>query len=455
MFYRDASGQARCRTCGAAITRGSVYFQREGVSERGYANWYQHHPMCALEGGLDDIAAALKQSTLAFAGRAELEAEVQERLARSRVKPLMNERELSSENAGPTAVSLAEESRMAKRPVHAVGLVVHEQWAAGRMLQSMREALGGLHLRTANNGYGFASYGDELPDLDVVELQKTVRAFVLYVSTAGSTMAPMKRALWGVRASGLPVVALWLVGDAPMPSPARDRREQEVREALDALGLDADLPPVVHAQRVDSAALRALGEGLDEAFSRGVPEPEHPADVAVRSFHWFADERRWSEASRSLDTALRRNGAKGLRPSIVKAAVRALDAEEVPMLALQILARAQDPSTTDALWAFLQAIWQPGAPPGPTVVFVCELLAELGDARYESVAWDGYVHSMGALREDIEALLAKFGGGGDLVKAIEQRIAQQSAPESIEPLRALLARVKRRAKKRSPGEGRS
>lgn len=452
MLYKDASGSARCRACGALIARGDVYFMRQDVSERGFDVWSQFHPRCVLDRSLEDVAEALRRSTISFAGRAELEAEVQERLARASARPISAESAIAREHAEPTAKTLAEESRLAKRPVHPLGLVMHEQWAAGRMLQTLRETLGGLHLRTASNGYGFSTFGDDLPDMDVIELQKIVRAFVLFVPTAGSTMTPMRRALWGMRTSGLPVVALWLVGDVPLGAEARNRREQEAREALDSMGLDADLPPVVNSLKVNRESLDALGEALDEVFARGVPEPEHPADVAVKSFEWFADERKWTEAWRALDTAVRRNTGKTIRPSLVRAALRALSAEEVPMLALQILARAQDPETADALWAFLQSIWQKGAAPGPTVVFVCELLAQLGDSRYETVAWDGYLHAMGALREDLEALLAKFGGGGDLVKAIEERIKKSSDREATEGLRALLAKVKRRARKRTSHE---
>jgi hypothetical protein len=58
---------------------------------------------------------------------------------------------------------------------------------------------------------------------------------VLNVPTAGSTMKAMRRALWWMRTSGLPVVALWLVGDAPLGAEARNRREQSEQEKIDGL----------------------------------------------------------------------------------------------------------------------------------------------------------------------------------------------------------------------------
>lgn len=420
---------------------------RQETNERGFELWYQFHPRCALERSTDDVAEALRRSTTAFDGRADLEAEVQERVARRRTAPASFE-SVGARQGAVTPSMLAAESRLASRPVEPIAIVMHEQWAAGRMQQSMREALGGLLLRSNKRNYGLAMFGDELPDMDVIELQRRVKMFVLFVPTAGSTMPPMKRALWGIRNSGVGVAALWLVGDAPLASPARDRREQEAREALDALGIDADSPPVVHAQRVDASSLEALGEALDAVFEVGVPPPKHPADIAVEAFEWFAAERKWQEAFRALETAVRRDGNGKPRPSLVRAAVRALALEEISMLPLQILARAQDPTTCDALWAFLQSIWQPGSSPGTMVVFVCELLAELGDERFEAVAWDGYRNAVGTLREDLEAMLAKFGGGGDLVLAITRRIARATDPEQREALEEMLAKVKRRAKKR-------
>lgn len=419
---------------------------RQETNERGYELWYPFHPRCALERSSDDVAEALRRSTLAFEGRAELEAEVHERIARRRAPPASFESAVARQGA-VTAAALATESMLASRPVDPIAIVMHEQWAAGRMQQSLREALGGLLLRSNKRNYGLAMFGDELPDVDVIELQRRARAFVLFVPTSGSTMPPMKRALWGIRNSGVRVAALWLVGDAPTPSPARDRREQEAREALDAVGIDADSPPVVHAQRADASALAALGEALDVVFEDGIPPPKHPADIAVETFEWFAAERKWQEAFRALETAIRRDGNAKPRPSLVRAALRALELDELSMLPLQILARAKDPATSDALWAFLQTIWQPGSSPGTMVVFVCELLAELGDTRCEAVAWDGYRNAVGTLREDLEAMLAKF-GGGDLLLAITRRIAATTDPEQREVLEEMHAKVKRRVKRR-------
>ncbi len=449
MFGKQYTVRGRCTGCGEAIPINGVYFSRYETGPAAYMTWCTYHPRCALPVALDDVAQALRTSSVFFEGRAQLEAEVHSLLERSRYVPRSFEADVARAGAEPTAEMLAKASLSADRPVESIGIVVHEQWAAGRLLESVHDAIGGLHLRTPNRGYGFVRFGDDLPDHDVNELQRAVRAFVVFVPMSGSNMPPMNRALWGIRASGIPVIALWIVGESPVSSPARDRREREAREALDSLGLPADLPPVVHATKVDRAAVVQLGEALDEAFAWGVAPIEHPADVAVRMFEWLASERRWTDAARALETAWRRNGSGPVRASLVAAAILALPASEPRMTALQILSRARAPSSIDPLYALLRSLWEPGQPPGPTVVLLCEMLADLGDSRFAEVAWDGYLHAIGALREDLETLVAR-GSGGDLLASIEQRKAtlSQDDPRRAE-LDRMLARVRRRTAQRA------
>jgi hypothetical protein len=444
MFQRDAYGGAKCGACGQVIKKGSAHFLRMQTGPTGASEWADLHVECAVRVAHEDVLNALRRTTTIFEGRAQIEAAAHEAAARARFKPRSFEGEVAREGQA-TAAQIAEQSLAATRPVDTVGLLVHEQWAAGRLLEKVREVLAGLYLRSANRGYGFVSFGDDLPDRPVKELQQTVRAFVLQVSTSGSSIAPMNRVLRGVRTSGIPIAALWLVGDAPWPSPARDRREREARELLDAIGLDADSPPVVHSTRVDRPAFERLGEALDEVFSGGVSAVEPPAETAVKSFHWFANEGRWPEALRSLDIALERSERGEFRPSLVDAAVRALGADEVSMTALSILARAKDPKTADALFAFLQAIYEPKAPPGSIVVLVCDLLRELGDPRFEPIAWEAYAHSVGVLREDLEAMLLEH-AGENLAAVVEARL--QTLP-ARDPQRATLRKLVQRVQKRA------
>lgn len=446
MFQKDAFGGTKCTGCGRDIKRGSAHFVSTQLSRTGGTNWADYHLECAVKGALDEVLVALRKSSMVFDGRAQLEAEAHEAAERARYVPKSFEQDVAR-GGEASAGQIAEQSRSARRPVDTIALLVHEQWAAGRLLDKSREVLGGLYLRSPNRGYGFVTFGDDLPDRSVQELQRTVRAFVLQVSTNGSSVPPMNRVLRGVRTSGIPIAALWLVGDAPWPSPVRDRREREAREMLDSIGLDADSPPVIHSTRVDRAAFDRLGMALDEVFSEGVSEVEHPAEMAVKSFHWFANEGRWTEALRSLDVALEHTGRDGFRPSLVDAAVRALGADEVPMTALSILARAKDPKTADALYDFLLAIYEPKAPPGPTVVLVCDVLSELGDRRFEPVAWEAYTHAIGGLREDLEALLLKH-AGPNLAAEVEARIAQLPARD---PQRSALRKLVQRVQKRGRG----
>jgi hypothetical protein len=446
MFEPERSGKSRCSACEANIAKGDTMFIGPFTDVNGRERWTRMHVRCALRCSFDALAENLRTSSTTFVGRAEVEAEVHDAHELAKYRALRVARDVSrGDEVAPEVVAAA--SRIAPRPVDTIALLAHEQWAAGRLLDSVLESLGGLYLRSARRGYGFCAYGDELPEQRVEDLQRMTRAYVLFVRTGSVAMPPMNRTLRGVQASGIPVVALWLVGDDPCPSPARDRRESEARIALDAAGIDADLIPALPARRVNRESLEQLGELLDELFSRGVQDVIDPVEIAVRAFHRFADERRWEDAQRAFSVAYARNGKKPIRPSLVAAAVRALQAEPFSITPLQVLAHAKDPSTIEPLLAFLRSIYEPGYAPGATVAFVCELLFALGERRHESIAWEAYANAVDPLRKEFESIMRKV-FGRNLLPVIEARLEPMSPADPLRPAFEKLCARWRRSKAR-------
>ncbi|MDP3276738.1 MAG: hypothetical protein Q8Q09_16180 [Deltaproteobacteria bacterium] len=453
MFQRQGANGVLCASCDKPIARGTQYlyvYEASSMRRRaGEAIAGAFHPLCAVEAYPEVVLNALDRTQGLFEGRAQIDAALSARLARGEGSqgdfvsaPGVGTR---AEREQAIAAQVAR-SRDAARPLVSVAIMVHERFAATRMEQQLRSEMRSeqrsMHQVTTHAAYSFVIVGDELPDVEVEALRRDVDVLIVLASTVGGAMAPMRRTLWHALLSGVPFGGLWIVGDAPLASEARDRRELQVREELDAIGIDADVLAVAHSTQIDAAGLGQLAASLDERVCRDGLQKRSPLDAALDAFERLAAEGRWADAAKPLEVAVTRYD-RALAPQSqsqsrwLRVGVQALEGDATRASGLRVLAHLQDPRAMGPLYALYRSITRTPGRPTPLHFVTLRLLWELGDARALEPLVDGCLQSVGTVREEFAALVESIESDA-LDGLIKARLRGAGDALSRENLRRLL-----------------